>query len=60
MNDKQLNEINKKPLFQINYSNGEIEFIICSKSEFEIEKNRLKNLGVKFKWKKFSSNPNLD
>jgi len=60
MNNKQLSKINKKPLFQINYSDGEIEFMICSKSEFKVEKNRLKNLGVKFQWKMFPSNPNLD
>lgn len=45
--------MNKNPLYQINYADGESEFIICSKSDFKLEISRLKNLNVKFKWKRF-------
>ena len=53
MDNKQLSKINKNPLFQINYLNGETEFIICSKTEFQTESSRLKKLGIKFKYKMF-------
>ena len=53
MNKKQYIEINKLPLFEIRYADGNVENIICSKSQFDLETDRLKNLGVKFKWKMF-------
>lgn len=53
MNKKQYIEINKLPLYEIKFANGESENLICSKSDFKLEISRLKNLGVKFKWKKF-------
>ena len=41
----------KKYLFVVFYLDGEIEFFVDSKSGFLNEMSRLKNLGVKLKWK---------
>jgi len=41
----------KKYLFVIVFFDGEIEFCVDSKSGFLNEMSRLKNLGVKLKWK---------